>query len=222
MSIVDWIFPRVCVGCGREGKYICRECEQKLTRPPAICPGCCKPSLGGWVHGRCKTEWGMERLMVGLPYRGPVQKLLKKVKYGSAWEIVQALFEIWISRTENPELKERGVVTSVPMYRQKERERGFNQAEVLAKLLAENYKVPYLTILERKRETKPMFGLSRKERRENVGGAFRVINQQTNELTDKRIILVDDVWTTGATMRECTRVLKRAGAEEVWGVTLAR
>ncbi len=164
----------------------------------------------------------MDRLVVGLPYRGMVQQCLKKVKYKSAWDVIGFLYGLC-----NFDDIGEGVITSVPMWKPKERMRGFNQAKTLAELIGK-----HMDLIERVRETKPMFGLKKKARRENVEGAFRIITnhqtpiikqiQNSNNQSVKRIILVDDVWTTGATMRECARVLKRAGASEVWGITLAR
>ncbi len=225
MNILDMVFPRVCVGCGTEGWYICEDCAKKIVRPEPICPMCTKNSVGGWTHPRCQSRHGIDRLIVGLVYPGIVQNCLKKVKYKNAWEIISFLFDLWsarVSSSATAELHPGGVVVAVPMWKQKERERGFNQAELIAKLLGKNYKVRNLVILERVRETKPMYGLTKKQRLENVGGAFRIINNQISIIKQKRAILVDDVWTTGSTMRECARALKRAGAAEVWGVTLAR
>lgn len=215
MGIIDLIFPRVCVGCKREGKYICEGCQKKLARPEQICPMCCRPSIDGWAHPRCKPGAGMQRLLVGLPYRGLVQQCLKKVKYKSSWEIIDLLFGL--GNFEKCE----GIVVPVPMYEQKKRERGFNQAGRLAELLAKSCKVRNLVMLERVRATKPMFGLKKKERKENVENAFR-LRETCRVNTCTRIILVDDVWTTGATMRECARILKETGAREIWGVVLAR
>lgn len=213
MSVIDLIFPKVCVGCKREGAYICGDCRKKLVVPEQICPQCCKPSLDGMTHVRCKTRFGMDGLWVGLPYRGMVQDCLKKVKYKSAWEIIEFLYGLC-----NFEDIGDGVITSVPMWKAKEQTRGFNQAKILAKLIGNN-----VDLLERVRDTKPMFGLARKKRQENIEGAFVISKQHmANSLQKSRVILVDDVWTTGATMRECTRELRRAGASEVWGVTLAR
>ncbi len=218
MSIVDFVFPKICVGCGREGKYICDKCQRRLVVPEQICPMCCKPSLDGWTHPKCSRRDGMERLIVGLPYRGMVQQCLKKVKYKSAWEIVSFLYGLWRENCSDIATGDM-VVTSVPMWRQKERTRGFNQAEIVAELVAKNYKIRNLVILERIKETKPMFGLKKDERRENISGAFMIKGQVAGL---QRIVLVDDVWTTGATMRECARTLKRAGVVEVWGVALAK
>ena len=218
MGIIDLFFPKICVGCGREGQYICLNCQRKLVRPAGICPMCCKPSLDGWTHPRCRTRYGMERLLVGLPYRGVVQECLKKVKYKSAWDIMEFLYQL----CEFPPVHGANV-TAVPMWIGKERGRGFNQAEMIAKMMGEDYKVPYLVMLTRTRDTKAMFGLTRKERQKNIEGAFAISKQlATNGIRQNRVILVDDVWTTGSTMRECARVLKRVGAKEVWGVVIAR
>ncbi len=217
MNIFDIVFPKICVGCGREGKYICDTCQRKLLVPEQICPMCCKPSLDGWTHPKCIRAEGMERLITGLSYPGLVQKCLKKVKYKSAWEIIAFLYGLGNFHTV-----ENGVITSVPMWRQKERSRGFNQAEILAQLIADDCDIANIATLERTRETKPMFGLKKKARLENVEGAFRITKQHTNKLIYERVIIVDDVWTTGATMRECARMLKQAGAREIWGLTLAK
>lgn len=139
------------------------------------------------------------------------------MKYKSAWDILNFLYRLCVF----PEIT--GIVTSVPMWREKERERGFNQAQIVAQLLGNN-----INLLERVRETKPMYGLKRKDRLKNVCDAFRlnpkseILNLPDRQAGPKLIVLVDDVWTTGSTMRECAGVLKRAGVGEVWGVTLAR
>lgn len=218
MRIVDWIFPKMCSGCKKEGSYICADCQKKLVVPERICPMCCKASIDGWTHPRCRKVNGMDKLIVELPYRGVVQDCLKKVKYKSSWDIVE-----FLCRLCNFGNLGDCVVISVPMWREKERERGFNQAELVAQLLARNYKVPSFVMLERARETRPMFGLTKKERKENIEGAFEISKKYLAKCQwQSRVILVDDVWTTGATMRECAKVLKMAGVGEVWGIALAR
>lgn len=216
MGIVDFIFPRVCVGCAKEGQYICDRCRVKMLKPVAICPMCSKPSLDGWTHARCKTPNGLDRLIIGLPYKGMVQDCLKKVKYKSAWDVIEFLYK----QCDFGDL-ESSLITFVPMWEGKQRGRGFNQAEMIAKLMSAERKVPYLTLLQRTRETKPQYGLNKEQRISNIEGAFRM-KMHESLLNLRRIILVDDVWTTGATMRECAKALKRNGVREIWGVTLAR
>lgn len=218
MGIIDVFYPKICVGCRREGNYICSECQRKLIKPEPICPMCTKPSLDGWTHPRCRRRLGMDRLIVGLPYKGCVQSCLKSVKYKSSWDMIGFLCNL--QRLEI-DLQD-SVLTCVPMWDQKVRERGYNQAEMIAELVAKQYMRQNYALLERIKQTRPMYRLNKQERWENVEGVFRINNQQANKLTGKRVVIVDDVWTTGATMRECARVLKTAGACEVWGITIAR
>lgn len=226
MSIIDLIFPKTCVGCKKEGEYICLDCRKKLVIPAPICPTCCKPSIGGWVHPRCGENCSIDRLFVSLPYRGIVQNCLKKVKYRSAWDILDFLYKLHTLDLESQEW----LVTSVPMWDKKERERGFNQASILAELTAKQLNATSINTLRRVRETKPMFGLKKVDRKENVQGAFQfnyksktnLAARQVLQFSNQKVILVDDVWTTGATMRECATVLKRAGINEIWGIALAR
>lgn len=145
-----------------------------------------------------------------------VQDCLKNVKYRSGWDVIRFLYKL----CELPELGDC-VVVGVPMWSLKERERGFNQAELIGKLVAESYNVPNYEALERIRMTKPMFGLNIADRKINVSKAFKISNKYTNQLEGERVILVDDVWTTGSTVRECAKVLKMIGVNEVWGVALA-
>lgn len=218
MGIVDFIFPRMCVGCGGEGKYVCDSCQEKLVMPEQICPMCCEPSLDGLTHKRCIRSGGMDRLIVGLPYKGIVQDCLKKVKYKSSWEIIEFLYKLC-----NFEKLSGCVVVSVPMWKWKEKERGFNQADILGKLVASNFNLPFSPMLVRSRETRPMFGLKKEVRRENIKDAFS-INEEFKVEVGKfdKAILVDDVWTTGSTMKECAILLKRSGIKLVWGLALSR
>ena len=229
MSFVDWIYPKVCAGCEKEGEYICDECRGKLNPPVSICPECNRPSIDGWVHARCQRRYGIDRLIVGLPYHGAVQKCLKNVKYKSSWEVINFLHEVWEQKAEFMihdlrSMNINALVTAVPMWGMKERERGFNQAERLGKLIASEMGLPYLDVLERVRDTRAMWGLDHKQRIQNVVGAFS-LNSQFSVLNFQKIklvLLVDDVWTTGATMRMCAGVLIRGGAKKVWGIALSR
>ncbi len=217
MSIVDLIFPKICVGCGREGEYICSICQARMQKPVLICPMCGKQSLDGWVHPRCKRPEGIDRLIIGLEYHGVVQSCLKKVKYKSSWDIVEYLFTL-----ADFEPAYDSIVVDVPMWRGKERERGFNQASVLSSLFAKKYQLPNISALVRVKSTSPMFGLSKQERQVNIKGAFGVIDDAKTMLVDQKVVLVDDVWTTGSTMRECAQALKRVGAREICALALAK
>jgi len=107
------------------------------------------------------------------------------------------------------------------MWGGKEQSRGFNQAEIFAQLISKQFNSKSLKLLERVRDTKPMFGLNKNERKLNVRDSFRMKSGRDLDISEKKMLLVDDVWTTGATMRECVTVLKRSGAKEIWAVVLA-
>jgi len=203
MGIIDWIYPKRCVGCGREGKYLCLECFKEVRRA--------KPR--GAEGGRGKV---IERLVVGYEYRGLVQKAMKQVKYKSAWGVVEELAVRW-SKLVTREVRGEWVVTGVPLYERKRRERGFNQAERLGRKLAIELGTEYRELLVRVRATRPQYGMSGKERARNVAGAFGWVGGESV----KQVLLVDDVWTTGSTMRECAKVLREAGTEKVWAAALA-
>lgn len=218
MNIFEIVFPKLCVGCGKEGGYVCGECLRQLRVPEPSCPMCGLASLEGFTHARCKRRDGLDRLVVGLGYKGLIQKSLKKIKYRNAWEILGEIFQL----ATFPNF-ENCLVVPVPMWGPKERERGFNQAVIIAELIhkycCRNSELR--EVVERGRRTRPMYGLKRKDRMANVKSAFRM-REKVGVWIGGEIVLVDDVWTTGATMRECAKVLKRAGAKSVCGIALAR
>lgn len=219
MGIEDILFPKKCYGCGVSGSYLCNKCKSGLNRPEEICPECEKPSVGGWVHGRCRRAHCVDRLVSVFEYRGIVQKMLKDVKFRSSWKVMKDLAVVMVEGVGEiqKELHDFSVV-SVPMWEPKERKRGFNQAEILAEKLTEKNQLKYEKLLGRNRETKSQYGLSLKERRKNITGSFEL----RGRVKRNKYIIVDDVWTTGSTIRECAKVLKRNGAKEVWGLVLAR
>lgn len=220
VGLGEVLFPEVCFGCGVRGEYFCQACRGKMKGVEQICPECEGASFEGWVHEKCQTRLGLERLLVGFCYQGALRRGLKRVKYSSSWAVLEELGEMWFGRLGElvGEDLEGFEVVGVPMYRRKLKQRGFNQAERLGRMLAEEFGLEYGESLRRVRETRAQYGLGRREREENIKGAFEVREGGLPE----RVVLVDDVWTTGTTMRECCRVLKEGGVEEVWGVVIAR
>lgn len=168
---------------------------------------------GRYVCEECQR--GIQRRDESLKYTGIVRKIIKEVKYRGSYDLVHELVELW----EPQRPQGLVIVTSVPMWEGKKRVRGYNQAELIARELARLWSVEYRELLIRNRETKPMYGLDKQARLTNIRGAFAVKSQAiTNQ---KTIVLIDDVWTSGATMQECMRVLSRAGWEVVVPMALA-
>ncbi|GAB4026397.1 MAG: hypothetical protein Fur0011_1990 [Candidatus Microgenomates bacterium] len=145
-----------------------------------------------------------------------MRKIIKEVKYRGSYDLLNELVEIWMpQRPQGPV-----IVTSVPMWEKKKRVRGYNQAELIAREVARRWSVEYYEALVRNRDTQPMYGLKKCERLENVRGAF--ILHPKFEVKNKTLVLIDDVWTSGATTRECVAELKRAGLKQIIVLSLAR
>ncbi len=212
MNLLDLVFPKRCVNCGKIGRYFCDTCRL-LIRPIAdnerICPMCGRLALDGITHPRCRSLYSLDGLTGFFHYDGPVKKAIKAIKY----RYISKLASEFVSLIPDIKLP-KGILIPIPLHVSRFRYRGFNQAEEFGKLL----QIPMRTdILRRTKATPPQAEMKRKERLENMKNVFRV-----DALPHQRIVLFDDVFTTGATMRSAANVLKRAGAEFVWAVTMAR
>ena len=200
MSWLDLIFPKKCLRCKKSGKYFCGECRKTIRKND-------QADLNGTSLFK---------------YKGIIKIAVKALKYQFLTDMEEELGELMDKGLEDRELLEfvklKPKVQAIPLYWKRENWRGFNQVEILTKITAQKFSLPIINCLERIKETKPQAELARKERLKNVKGIFRV---KAGKLP-KAILLVDDVWTTGATIKEAVRVLKKAGVRRVWSLTLAR
>jgi len=164
-----------------------------------------------------------------LRFEGVVRRLIWKLKYKFVWQVVEEIGGLMLEGLEKEVFKgfwreveeRRPVVVGVPLHWWRKNWRGFNQAEKVGGWLAERWGLEVgRGWMERARYTKPQVKLKKEARARNIRGVFRI--RKKEEVGGKAILLVDDVWTTGETMRECGRVLKEAGASWVWGLTVAR
>src|SRR3989338_11120239 len=224
LSFLDLLFPKRCVSCGKFGNYICKDCFAKIEfieKP--VCPVCQRQAIGGKTHPGCQGRLRLDGLVVATRYSGPIKKAIAKVKYRWVSDIGKILVDLLVKNLWRFDLPSETVLIPVPLHQKRKNWRGFNQAEILAKSLAKKFGVDYRDILIRTRETKSQVGLKRDERKENVKGAFSLNAIQTRfgiasqtgfvrSVEGKNFMLVDDVYTSGATMAECCRVLKKAGA----------
>jgi ComF family protein len=221
MGLLDLIFPKTCLGCGREGRYLCPICVDKIPRAPAICPYCQHPSIDGATHINCQRELSLDGLTSIWKYTGLIRKAIVALKYKYATEIGKEISEYTIDSFKSLVLPPVHNLIPIPVYWYKENIRGFNQSIELGGKLAENLRLKFVPDLLTKRiPTPPQTGLSRKERRKNLTGVFDV--NPNYQILDSSYLLFDDVFTTGSTMFEATKALKRGGAKKVWGLTIAR
>ena len=221
----------------------CRICERPLTNLSRIpvCPACLalpKPLTAEFFCRACRTPFvddypldehdlcmvcreslvNFDAAYSFGSYEGPLQKLIHLFKYGKVETLAGPLSRLLIQSL--PLEQKFDLIIAMPMHWRKQWERGFNQAELLAIPVARRYGLKLAGNLRRRRYAKSQAGLSEVERRRNLKGAFTVA--RSHQVTGKRILLVDDVFTTGATLRAAAAALKLAGASSVCALTLAR
>jgi ComF family protein len=228
-NVLEFFLPRLCLFCGaavgeKAAVAICPECEvqiQWVASPLCTCCGRVFESRDGAdrVCGECQTEAPpFTRARAAALYEGPVVKAITHFKFGRRMHMLP-LMQSWLRRPLCRELaKDADLLAPVPLHPKRLKQRGFNQAWLLAQAF------PGATCAReavvRTRHTVPQVGLNPKERLDNVKGAFAV--PEPKVVQGKSVLLIDDLFTTGATARECARVLRKAGARRVEVLTVAR
>jgi len=230
-SAVSLLYPPGCTICGksiRAGEYLCDQCETKAARIVApFCEKCSEPFEGSIVNtfvcANCahRTIY-FNAAVAAYRGRGIVRQIIHEFKYGRQIYL-RHLVARWLNSALDDERLRQGhfdVIMPVPLHPARQRERGFNQASLLAELLSAQTSIPVKPLLERTRYTTTQTALDRSERMENLHNAFRL--RKNADVRGLRVLLVDDVLTTGSTLNECARILKRAGVFSVHAATAAR
>ena len=235
----DLLFPKFCLGCKREGAYLCQDCRSLLDINEfnyCLCdknPFRLPDSSNKGKCQKCQNK-KLSGLYFALPYkeRELTRKLIYQFKYQPYLkELAETLASILvehfiISQKNTDEIWENSVLIPVPLHKKKLKERGYNQSEELAKELAKILKIPVISnYLIKTKSTASQMELSKEQREKNLLNAFAIKIGGTSDvlpISGKKVFLVDDVYTTGSTMEECARVLKDAGLKNIWGITIAR
>ena len=219
--LIDLLFPPSCGGCQVAGVRWCENCQQVTVKiVPPICKICGQVTANNPICPRCiAIPPHYEAVRAWAEYDGPIRNAILDLKFrkniGLGASLAQHLIDLF--KQYNWPID---IVLPVPLGKQRLKQRGYNQAALLAQPLAFELQLPYNTrILNRVRETKSQTELSFAERLENVKDAFLATN---DEIPDKRILLIDDVTTSGSTMNACANALMKAGSKAVYGLTLAR
>jgi ComF family protein len=197
----NFLFPQKCLGCGEENSALCRECLAKIGMPTA-------PKEDNIFSA---SDYGDE----------VVKKAIWMLKYRGAKNLAEPLAELIFQRTLFPK-NGLGLVVPIPLSKKRKRERGYNQAELLAIQLAEKIKIPVCAdALVKIKDTPAQVSVkNRSERLKNLDGAFAVKNAE--KISGRNVILIDDVSTTGATLKEAKKVLRNAGAKKIISAVVAR
>jgi competence protein ComFC len=219
--VIDWVFPPYCASCQKSGHRWCEDCKKKTSRVSIHeCAYCGRPLSDNFCCTRCTSSNGrLDQIFIWGNHEGPLRKALHKLKYKRDLGLGDELSTFLIGIMKDNEIP-GDLVVPVPLSTQRFRERGYNQAALLARPIAMALRIPYRPrALKRIRETRSQVGLSITQRQKNVEGAF---SADPALVAGKSVILVDDVMTTGATINEAGKALKQAGADWVAGLILAK
>lgn len=230
--MLSFLFPPICPLCSKElldkGEHICKSCQkEEIFIKGATCYSCGKP-IKNYEKEYCSDcrqhPKNFERGMGLCIYQKPVTDSLAAIKYKNQRKFAQYYLEE-IRKRKYKELQQLkvDVVIPVPIYRKKRRKRGFNQAEIFAKGIAQMLDVPmYTKIVERIHDTKPQKQLNPGERKKNLKKAFCGNYKEYQKAgMPKRVLLVDDIYTTGSTAQTVTAALKQMGVREVYVFCIA-
>ena len=230
-GLVSLFYPASCAGCFaavEPGENLCGVCEEKTPRiSPPFCAKCSQPFAGAitgsFICANCEGRvLHFDAAVSVCRSRGVVRKVIHDFKYGRQLHL-RHLVGRWLSETLTDARlagQRFDLIVPVPLHPARQRERGFNQAELLALELHQRCGLPLGKVLQRTRYTTTQTQFDRRERMENLRGAFRL--RRGCNVQGLRMLLVDDVLTTGSTLSECASVLKKAGALSVHAATAAR
>jgi ComF family protein len=220
--LLDLLFPVRCAGCGRAGELLCPACRAQVRPvPQPVCIRCGQPvAVPGRCAGCAAGQFHVSALRAAGIYTEPLSQVIQRFKYEGRPELHQPLGQLlagyWRDRSVTVDL-----VAAVPLHENRQRARGFNQSQLLATALCRQVGLPLLQpgVLCRARDTEQQMLLKPAERRANVQDAFRWTGPP---LDGSKVLLIDDVATTGSTLEACAEALLAAGAGKVWALTVAR
>jgi competence protein ComFC len=217
----DIFFPAQCLGCGSEGEFVCKECFKTLDCSGVFCcPICHIETRGGGYCVACKQSYIDRHVAIAFYKESElVGKILHAFKYQYIEDIKNILEKIIKDFLDKYNV-EVDIIIPVPLHKRRYVERGFNQSDIIAGIVGNMLDIPVENILKRDRHTKQQAKLKRNQRLENLKDAF--ILKKDVYVRGKKILLIDDVFTTGSTIQECAKVFKKAGVKEVVGFSVAR
>jgi len=206
-KMFDFLFPQRCVGCGKPGNFLCSSCHQVIFSSPA------------------RIIWE-QKVLALFSYYSPMGKLIKQFKYRGVRELEKLIADLATERLSQRRLvrvwrKNNFTFLPVPLFPTRRLWRGFNQSEVISKAICRNLNLKFdAEVLIRRKWTREQAKLNSVARHRNVRNVFGI--RKNKKIEGRNFVIFDDVWTTGATVKECARALKSAGANLVWGLVLAR
>lgn len=222
--LLDLLFPPRCAACGAYGSFLCSSCIDSLPLVEhPFCPVCAQPQRHDALCADCRTQRpAFAGARAPYRYEGAARKAVLALKYNHLAAVAEPMGKLLSDYLmDSPVRSSVDVIVPVPLHRTRQRQRGYNQAALLASRMGRACGLPVSEgVLARVRSTPPQVRASNlTQRRRNVADAFAC---HDDSLRGASVLVIDDVMTTGATLDACARALRAAGARSVWGLTFAR
>lgn len=212
-KILDLIFPPVCGICNKEiNTYLCGKCEKEINK--ITCVG----------ENRYDNKYFSTHMYL-FKYEGIIRNKIISYKFNDKPYLYKTFCEIFVKNKKVCEfLKKYDIIISVPMYKKKKNQRGYNQSELIAKETAKKVEnIEYRNdILIKIRNTAKQSSLNKEQRKENIKNAYLIKSSNKEYILNKNILIFDDIYTTGSTANECAKMLKEAGAKNIGILTIAK
>ncbi|EKE19538.1 MAG: amidophosphoribosyltransferase-like protein [uncultured bacterium] len=227
--ILDILFPITCISCKRNGTWLCENCFFKIKKTAEQVCGICEIRItpDGRTCQNCKKKSSLDGLLTCASYKqNSVARAVHFFKYRFIADLHVPLGNLMVNVMQKTDIPLPDLILPIPLHKRRLRWRGFNQSSLLAKRISQELLPGAIisteeNILIRNRYTTPQMGIKDyKHRQQNLNGAFLIPNEEL--VKNKIILLVDDIATTGSTILECAKVLKNAGAKEIFAIVIAR
>lgn len=207
-------------------KYICSNCEKKIKKiAPPVCSKCSKPidynSFTNLCQECCDVDRYFEISKSPYVYEGLIKKAIYSYKYYNKTYFYKFFGNLLVDFMKSIDYTNFDYIVSVPLHSSKMKKRGYNQSELLARHISDKLSIPYIDALKRTKKTLKQSEQSKEERRKNLKDAFTV-KSSAQEIINSSLLLVDDIYTTGSTVDECSKALINYGAAKVYVITIAR
>lgn len=221
--VLDLLYPKFCVNCGEYGVLLCENCYSNIEKcNTKTCFFCGRISKLGKVCEACqnKNKTSFHSVIWCGSFKGALKEMIHSYKYDKFLELSEILAEMAIETLMSNNNLKNSIVVPVPIYKKKQALRGFNQTEEIARIFSKKLGMHGGLALKKIKSTDSQMGLNRVQRLNNLVGSFECFD--TELIKGKNILLFDDVATTGATINECAKTLKLAGAKKIDVFVLAR
>ncbi|MEZ0537214.1 ComF family protein [Caldicellulosiruptoraceae bacterium PP1] len=223
-KLLEYIFPSRCIFCGRLGSTPCVECEKEIKKIEGrVCLKCGVP-IGDIVYNYCsycinkKTYY--DKIIPVFYYDKKVKKGIRLFKYHGFYQSAEKFSEFMKEAIEKSDII-YDIIVPVPISRKRFLKRGYNHSELLAMKLSKLLKTRYVNVLIRTKDTKPFYKLKKEQREKEIRNSIVINKRYIDLIKDKNVLLIDDIFTTGATLNECSRILKENGAQKVFAAVIA-